>query len=303
MKDILHQLIILILAMIVFSSLTSCGGSTSAPSKVGGKDGIELSFLKNMPPSIIFIDGLSQEIDIVVEAYNKGQSGAVVESYFEGYDPDLISIGELEGIEFSEDDGNYKTRYNLQGGYESAETTMEVKSSIITESYGFDLRLVYCYDYVTQASVQVCVDPTPNKDTEEDSCTPGTVSSGGQGGPVSIDSVNVESMQGKVRLKLNIKDHSGGEVIEAGTECSDDRRAKKGIVSFTTPKLGEEQGTCVAEDSKIKLADDGETLVCTFNLDEKQSAYETILFINLEYRIRDSIEKNIKIIKENYDNQ
>jgi len=266
---------------------------------MSGKEGITMSFVTNNPPSVIYLDSsYSEDTPVEVEAFNKGTSPSNdIEAFFVGFDENIISISDLNFDLSGTND--YKTRYNVEGGYDADSTSIRVGDLGNSDTYQFNLKLVYCYEYRTRAGVQVCVDPNPNRVNKDDACTPGSVSTSGQGAPIGIDSVEVESMPGNVRLKMNIKSYTSGKVIKNSAQCKGViLRDDEDYVEFTTPTLGGTSGNCVTE-SPVRLRNGQASIICNFGLDNDESAYSTILEMDLYgYKIKDSIQKSVNIINE-----
>lgn len=287
--------------------LSGCFASNSSSSSgtyMSGKDGITVSFLANNPPSTIYYSGTSDTTPIEIEALNKGTSeSSSVKAFFTGFDKSIIELSEdLSGIDFSGDE-SHRTRYNPEGGYDAVSADMSVSDMQNADTYEFNLKLVYCYDYETSVAIPICVDPEPNKNTREDACVPSSVSTNGQGAPVGVSGVEVTSMPDNVRLKITISHYGQGEVLKSGTECKGaPDREDEGIVDFVTPTLGQDiQGDCVNEDNEVKLRNGQASIVCNFDLSgvSSDSAFKTILNMELNgYQIKDSIQKSIKIINE-----
>jgi len=295
----LITVIILMCSMLILSGCFSSGSSTSSSTYMSGTEGIKMSFVTNNPPSTVYYDRTYAEDTVIeVEAFNKGTSPANnVETFFTGFDENIVNVGNID-INFGGADA-YRTRYNPEGGYDADSTELSVGELGNSDVYEFNLKLVYCYDYLTRAAVQLCVDPNPNRINKDDACTPGSVSTSGQGAPIGVSGVEMESMPGNVRLKINVKHYGQGEVLRSSAPCEGIAlREDEDYVTFTNPTLGGISGQCITE-SPIKLRNGVGSIICNFPLERDESAYKTILEMDIEdYKIKDSIQKNIKIINE-----
>jgi hypothetical protein len=299
MIKILKFNILLIMLGFLFI-LSGCSvGTTSDSSYMTGTQGITMSFVTNNPPTTVYFDRVyGEDVSIEVEAFNIGTSPSNnVETFFTGYDPSIVSVGNIN-IAFTGGEA-YKTRYNPEGGYAIDGTELRVGDLGNSDTYNFNLRLVYCYTYETRVAVQLCVDPNPHRVNRDDACTPSTVSTNGQGAPIGVSSVEVESMPRNVRLKINVKHYGQGNVLKASANCEGiPLREEEDYVAFTSPKLGGMTGTCVTQ-SPIKLRNGQASIICNFPLDSDRGAYTTILEFELkDYKIKDSIQRSIKIINE-----
>jgi hypothetical protein len=249
--------------------ITGCsfGSTTSDSSYMTGKSGVSMQFLPNNPPSTIYLNNnFAEDTPIVVEAFNRGTSPAGnIQAFFVGFDDNLVTVNDLN-FDLSSD-GDYKTRYNPEGGFDEQETELRVNDLGNADTYEFNLKLVYCYDYVTRAAVQVCVDPNPNRVNKDDACTPSSVSTSGQGAPIGITSIDQEAMPGNVRLKINVQHYGQGKVLRSGAQCEGvPLRADENYVTFSEPTLAGNTGTCVTT-SPLKLRNGQGTIICNFPLD------------------------------------
>jgi hypothetical protein len=280
--------------------LSGCSmNTTSTSSYMAGTEGIRMTFVHNNPPSTVYFDRTyAEDINVEIEAFNRGVSSSQrVETFFTGFDSSIVNIGNIN-IEFSGPD-SYKTRYNPDGGYSIDGTQLRVGDLGNVDTYDFNLKLVYCYTYETKVGIQLCVDPNPHRSNKDDACTPNTVSTDGQGAPIGVSSVELESMPQNVRLKINVRHYGQGNVLKSSARCEGiPLREEEDYISFTQPRLGGIAGNCVTQ-SPIKLRNGQASIICNFPLDSDKGAYTSILELELrDYKIKDSIQKNIKIINE-----
>jgi hypothetical protein len=108
-------------------------------------------------------------------------------------------------------------------------------------------------------------------------------------------------MTGKVRIKLNIKDYSGGEIFKTGSGGENIKatdRANKDIITHTPVKIGNTLAVCLTG-NEIRLRNGIGTIICTYDITQKDTgAYKTILSTELNYIVKNSISKNIKVISD-----
>jgi hypothetical protein len=297
----------LLLCFCLLIALSGCGsgdGKTVNTKVQSGKEGVSINFLTNVPPSIIYVgkDISQNEIPVELEVYNKGTSKTNVEIIYHGFDEKVISA-EPEKVTFDQED-SYKTRYSPQGGYDTVSSKLSIRQ-MTSDSYTFPLKVTFCYNYDIRAGIPICVDPTPEAKIRGDSCVPSKVTTDGQGGPVGIDSIESEPMPGKVRLKIMIKDYSKAEIASPNTlnACQGEiSRENLDFVKVTDIRLGDKQAeSCNTVEDKIRLRNSVGELICTFIFtDDVSYSYKTIFDARLEYVVKDSTEKNIKIINEDY---
>lgn len=293
-------LILLSLGILLISGCFSSGSSTSSSSYMSGTEGITMQFVQNNPPSVIYLDrSFAEDTPVEVEAFNRGTSPAgSIETFFTGFDEAIVSIPDLSGIDFSSQD-SYKTRYNPEGGYSADSSQISVQDLGNADTYEFNLKLVYCYNYVSRVAVGICVDPNPNRVNKDDACTPGTVSTNGQGAPIGVSGIEQTPMPGNVRLKINVKHYGQGEVLRSNAQCKGiPLREDEDYVEFSVPTLAGISGSCTTQ-SPLKLRNGQASIICNFPLERDESSYDTILEMEIfNYKIKDSIQKSIKIINE-----
>ncbi|MFT4343156.1 MAG: hypothetical protein ACMXYE_00240 [Candidatus Woesearchaeota archaeon] len=295
----INHFVVLIFLAVVLSACTPSGQQTTQ-THMSGTEGITLSFVGNSPPPIIYVDDRGDDrVSIDIEARNRGTSPSNVEVFFSGFDERIVDVQSISGFDFSSE-VDYRTRFNPVGGYREVSTTLNVRDLGTSSAYEFPLRVIYCYDYETVAAVQLCVDPNPHRRNTADACTPSSVNTNGQGAPVGISSVEQESMPGRVRLKINVQHYGQGQVLTQNAECRGiPARSEEDYIAFSPPTLGGIPGDCPTQ-NPVKLQNGRANIICNFDLpDADAPSYMTLLEMRLEdYKIKDSIQRNIRIINE-----
>ncbi|MBW3023272.1 hypothetical protein KY308_04160 [Candidatus Woesearchaeota archaeon] len=303
---------ILLVSLLVAVFLVGCTlpGRTTDQTDSGvahsGTQGIEVNFLTNYPPSIIYSPGSGDTGNsIVLEIKNKGAFTTGANFYLSGYDKNIVNIGSdtqvlgtIEG----------KTPTNTEGGYTQMQFpsygTFSVNLPQGSDLYPFTLQATACYDYKTQASLPVCIDPDPYGLIKQKACTPhGAATGGGQGGPVAITSVVQESLPGKVVFKLKVGNMGGGQVIEKGRSnvCTTSTLRYDMLDKLDyTIRLGGTGATSATgigckPVSPIRLVNGQGTINCEFNLGVSKLAYTTTLDVELNYGYMKSVQKAIQI--------
>lgn len=96
--------------------------------------------------------------------------------------------------------------------------------------YRPNLVATACYEYYTEASPQVCIDPDPYSERVDKSCRVGGIAtavgkgaksyvaaiegiSGGQGAPLTVTNIEEEAMPGRAQFKIYISNTGGGDVM------------------------------------------------------------------------------------------
>lgn len=274
-----------------------------------GTRGIEMDFLPNFPPSELYD---SSSLNIVAELRNKGAydlSGSNCYLYLTGHDDSIV-----QGIDRQKYCGDLeaKSSYNFEGGYDRVEfssTSIFLPEEL--DKLDQNLVLYACYEYRTTANPVVCINPRIYElRAGEDACTVRDVGmSGGQGAPVSVDSVEVDMMKGKVQYKIHVSNTGGGHVLSRHTSLSpssyhscpfnleyDDYNVVDYEVEMTQG-FKEKCSPNIDGDQRLRLINGRGTIICTFNIGDSGTAYTTPLRISLDYNYMDTISRNIKILR------
>ena len=271
-----------------------------------GTQGIEAKTLPNQPPNLIYDQN---ELVALVEVQNRGNADLDVTQCFmqiTGFDTNIISgsfglpqscavnVGTLEG----------KNVYNVEG----STNLLEFKAPNIVLPLGVfeynpNLNFLTCYDYHTVANPQVCVDPLFYQVTaEQKSCTPQNVGmTGGQGAPVGINYVAVDMVGNKAIFEINIVNNGGGRILAPGANIQncgslglDYQDLDK--VRYEVSLSGGSPISCSPIDKMVRLTNNQGKIVCSFSINSP-SAFETPLFIDLDYSYIKSFQQPIKIVR------
>lgn len=270
-----------------------------------GTEGLVMSFMQNFPPSQIYD---TMPLSLIVELKNKGTydlSGERCWLHLSGFDRTII-VG-LPEQEVCAEQLPPKSPYNPQGGY----ATREFKAHSITLPYGIErystpIVISACYEYKTIATPVVCVDPEFGKlGMGPRACTPGPVSlAGGQGAPVSIDSVDVEMMGRKALVRIYISNSGYGTVLAPGSARAATCPFNLGyedynMISYRIEMSGATLESCapaIFGGPNLRLFNGRATLTCTFDVGSGP-ARKVPMVIELDYAYLDQIAKDIEIIK------
>lgn len=183
---------ILSVAMIMIL-LSSCQGGfttrqTAAPIHVGAQ-GLTFRFIDRAPPPTM-LEGT--ETPVVLEVQNQGAFNAQSALWTLSADQGFFEFtGDSDGAISVE--GRSKT--NPIAGKETVES--KVKALDLDpqrQTHDGTITATFCYNYQTNAGINVCIDTDPlNLANRKKVCSQGAVSgSGGQGGPVMIDSIEAD---------------------------------------------------------------------------------------------------------------
>ena len=292
---------ILLLLLVLVSLIASCTRTNKDTSEVEwrtGTKGIEFNFAKGSPPQIIY-DG--DRIDFIVEAWNRGVSPATGDIYITGFDQNIfLNLDRRDDFSFGPDET--KTKYNEEGVYKiiyedkGIETILPQGSDVHKTIF----KAIACYDYITEASESVCVDPQPNRFERDDSCivTDKTIS-GGQGAPVAITVIKEEAMTNRVRFQLTIKNVGLGDVIRKAqrSHCLDDSFSFSDydVINVDSVYLGSNPLICEPS-AYIKLSNNVGYLYCTGDLNTNLvNAYTTTLYAKLTYGYKESKQTTVEL--------
>src|SRR3989344_5709015 len=168
-----------------------------------------------------------------------------------GFDPTL-GIIPLDDIGCFGDGVEGKSKYNAEGGYTVIEFPPKPKIPTIAtgcpniagysqivlpdgvDYYKPNLVATACYEYYTEASPMVCIDPDPYAERTDKACRVGGIGTalgkgaksyvaavegiaGGQGAPLTITNVEEEAMPGRAQFKIYVQNTGGVEVMGLDT--------------------------------------------------------------------------------------
>lgn len=264
-----------------------------------GTQGIEIILLPNAPPSQLFATPRTQ-LNFIAEIRNRGVYETSGRIFLGGYDPNIIPIRDY-AKDFGPIEG--KTEYNREGGFE----TVEYQAFGINMPEGLDrlnqpFSLTTIYDYETVATAVVCVDPNPYAPVQSTvrTCIPQDVGlGGGQGAPVAVNLVEVQSTGEKVFFKIHVVNVGDGTVVLTGerdpfTVRDDIERINKVYYQATLSGL---YGECKPS-NPLRLANEQGIIFCEFPIPfEQKDPYQTTLKIRLSYGYINEIIRNVQLVK------
>lgn len=220
---------VLILTMLLILSGCPQGGEEE-PENIDaytGSDGLVMAFVPDNPPDTVYLSGNSADVNMIVELWNRGATdisstysqGLYGYLYLTGYDPSIINFGITGGPFKTIDNLEGKSDFNPNGGYDTVElygVVSDLDKGI--NEYRPNFQLTACYEYETQATPVVCVDPDPYDQIAEKACspqeTPDLASS--QGAPVAVTSIRQESSREHVQFEISLQNVGQGRIIESG---------------------------------------------------------------------------------------
>ncbi len=260
-----------------------------------GIKSLTMGFIKNNPPKIIYA---TTPLSILVELKNEGASSiANGRLYISGIDPKIVRLDK----QFQTFNVEGKSKYNPSGGI----NVVEFRSSAIylpggTDAYKPTILASACYEYQTQASPLICIDPNPYSVLEKEACEVRDVSlTGGQGAPVAVTNIKEEAIPGKVNFIISVSNQGGGIVIDKSgygmQNCPNNLRYEDLDTVYYKVTLSGVTGDCSPK-NKIKLTNGKGTIFCSFPLSGgDMPAYQTVLNIDLYYGYLSQISQQIEI--------
>ena len=317
-KGMLKVTITLVLILLL---LVSCKGKVGGGEKTTdtasilrqvqtGTQGLEIKFLQNYPPPMIFDQN---DLIAIIDVRNRGNHDLEAEDCFvqiTGHAPDIITggfnfprscaenIGVLEG----------KNIYNVEGGFNQIEyASSNIALPIGVFEYNPTLNIKACYNYQTIANPQVCIDPGyPHQIApEQKACdyeTKRVVSGGGgQGAPVGVSSVRVDMAGSKVFFEINVQNYGKGTVLSPFSDirnCGEASLERTDVdkLIYTVSLAGGSLISCSPGDNFVRLNNNQGKIICSFNV-PGFSAFETPLLIDLDYNYIQSYKQPLKIVQ------
>ena len=273
-----------------------------------GTKGIEVTQIPNYPPHTIYDQN---ELVALIEVRNRGNHDLAPSDCFlqiTGMDPGIVG-GDFTrpkscatGLDVLEG----KNVYNTEGGFNQVEfrsTNIQLPDQVY--EYSPKYKITTCYNYVTTANPQICVDPIFYQiSSQQKSCTPKNVAlSGGQGAPVGVSYVDVKMIGNQQAVfEINVVNSGGGLVVSPDSllqNCDENsityNDANK--VRFNVEiKSGGAALNCKPRDNFIRLVNNQGKIVCTASI-RSGAAYETPLSIELSYGYIQSVQKQLRIVK------
>ena len=289
---------ILILLVLV---LSGCQGfkfgqtkeQASAADVHRGVKGVTMNFVRNAPPDELF-EG--SPLDILIELRNEGAAEATGTLYLSGYDATIFPI-QPQYTDFTLE---ARSTFNTLGGYEPktfSARNVALPSGVDVLNQNF---LAYaCYNYRTEADIQVCIDPNPLSVLENEVCKPTAPAvGGGQGGPVSITAIKEDAAPGKVGFQITITNQGDGQVIEKNSmnNCPQNLKFNDVDTVYYAVRLQGAQGDCEPK-QRARIATGKQGLIyCRFTLSDSNSlAYQSVLEVDLDYGYLSKVSKTIRV--------
>lgn len=321
MKKILFVLLFIVLAI----ALSGCPkpaeegdniSTATGKAYVGGEMGLELSFLANAPPSIVYDKPEGQNInpfDVGVKIENKGEykvDKGKCKITISGIDPDSFGKSSADFVQVTTEDlintrrsagevipGTF-TMINIQG--------LAYKYPVSGQVGPFNLRASGCYEYQTEASSNICIlKDLLGVTRQEGICKPTeTKTIESSGAPVKVTNLE-QSVTGKDNIAFTfIIKHVGGDKNlvfkneDQSCKIGDMTRQNKVEVKVM---LGNEDITteCTGIDKTTKLAtlygETGAQIRCTQTLSSTRVDFVQPVKIVLRYDYYQYVDQELTV--------
>ena len=203
-----------ILSVLIILASCTPGGGQNVGGGIGG-NGLTLSWVPNVPPLQLYDD---QQFEADVELTNNGAytiGTSLDRIYISGFSRERITGSFTDGQQLPPLEGQTRT---VSGGKDVTIFKGNIAFLNTQNSYTIPLTATACYEYVTEAGGNICIDPAPFTTSKRaKSCTAGTITLGSQGAPVKVSSATAESSPGKTRITISISNTGGGEAFKKET--------------------------------------------------------------------------------------
>ncbi len=322
--------IIALLFLLMFAS--GCGSIGGGEGKIPfsyeaihtGTDGVRINFLANAPPSELLAPSkegdLGYPFRIGLNVNNKGASP--VENGW------LAVTAEADYLQLDD----FKRSFSLDGKSilnPGGSTSIEIFNGMTknfkegqAEKYMATILATSCYKYNTEFKSDVCVDTDVlDLKRKERICSIRTITSGSQGAPVAVFSVETKMFpEGgsdriafvKPQFVIGIRNVGDGYVVnpelDMASVCSSELVANRNSDSFRTAwnimtvsaKLSDKELTCFP--NPVKLRESDNFVRCSLKdgdkIDANIPSYMSPLTITLTYGYTSTVSKDVLISKD-----
>ena len=331
-----HNLKTILITCMVLIFLTGCidlspkKTTTTSSSLYKGIQGLEVSFVKNAPPSSVFANA---PFKVIVNIKNKGAYDILTTSTGD-FDPAqkgiFVLIPEGGYVDFKEMDksegvlpGDTSAFFEVRGKSLSNDVGDEVRIhstltardlSSLSAVHASSIFATVCYPYQTKVSTSVCIDSDIyDLGPVKKACDGKDLSfSGGQGAPVAVTKVEVrmspEGESVKPQFLIYVENKGDGEVVEkdgyveacnSGIPSETNQLYKYFNVVNIEAKLSGDKLDCRQGDNEGIVILDGKKgiIKCSSGEIDTKNAYVAPLSIVLDYGYTRTISKSFNIEK------
>lgn len=295
-----YIIIVAIFALI----LAGCSsGSSGSGYNVDYRYGSQALELRWMNPGVEEVYEGDQMV-LLVEYFNRGVADIVAgQFYLSGYDEKYLTLA--ADPPFVSIPG--KSEYDPNGDISQILTirSTNVRLPYNSEEFLQTVKLTACYDYKSEASAEICVDPDPNSRTVTTKvCNMGPVSPGPQGGPVVVTRVEPIVSRDDFRLNIEFRNQGSGNVFDyrvSNDQCAYglDKYQDLDKVYLTRIDFSGRGMTCQPS-NPLRIVNGVGKVTCTCEncLNSYADAFKTQIAIEFQYGYRNELTKQVRVLSE-----
>lgn len=273
-----------------------------------GGEGVFFTLGTNLPPARAYDD---QRLDVLVELENRGATdigGAGDRVYLSGFDPRIITGIPYNGQQIPAMAG--KDQYGPGDKAFVSFSGVPVSLTLLNiDKYTPRLQVTACYTYESIGTGNVCIDPDPHNINSRDKvCEPHNVGLGTQGGPIAINTIEVNPSPGVTRFEFVVQNVGRGQPFRSGVQylqkCSPNDAGLAynevdyvEVVDVNIAGISIKNSCRPLDQGHLRLQNGGGRIFCTFDHVPGSAAYVTPVTVRLRYGYRETIERDITLIQ------
>jgi hypothetical protein len=295
------RLLLLAIVLLVLAGCTTGGSGSSYD--VDYRTGSQALELKLLTPGLEdFYEG--DQMILLVEYFNRGVHDIVNgQFYVSGFDEKFLRI--QTDPAFIAIEG--KSEYDPRGDNSQILTLRStgVRLPVNSEEFAQTIKLTACYDYTTEASAEICVDPDPNgRSVTRKVCTMGPVSPGPQGSPIVITRVEPVVSKNDFRLNIEFANQGSGVVYDSrisNDKCAYDLDRYQDLDKVDITRIDfSGRGMNCNPSNPIRLINGKGKVTCECKgcINEYSDAYNTQVAIEFSYGYRNEVLKQVRVLSD-----
>jgi len=261
-----------------------------------GTSSVEISMIKEVTPEIIYIE---EPFNFGLYVKNVGATDiAEGKIFLSGYEKTMYNFTPSIQTFSAVGKSIYRAqREETQVMFDGKSLCFPAAAKGMIKNFTNSFRITACYPYSTNASTELCINPFVSSKTDKSSCESKTISlSGGQGGPVGVESITprIIRMGDDIQLKVDVsvkqlnKDETvfGEEYYKEG--CQDVRSKNK-----VTIKISLRDQECVPQ--QVTLVNGQGQSSCIFQIDPAEGSFTTPVNVDILYAVSKSMVQKILV--------
>lgn len=231
MRIIKYALLVAIATFLILASGCSGNQNGLAQTFIGGIEGLNMNFLTDSPPAVVYDAGANDAFDIVVQVQNKGEHTVKKDDGF-------VRISGLSAADYSKSEGDLTKGFpdDLRGLALDPEGKIIDTTPIFVEFQNFKykrenagnlqqaIQADACYKYGTKVATNLCIKKDLLKQSSNSVCTvSGSRSVSNSGAPVAVTAVE-ETPYGKDKIAFTLTiTHQGNGFLFKHLSSTNDR--------------------------------------------------------------------------------